>query len=31
MDDGVTDVDCVTTNGVLIGNDNGFDRTWIPS
>lgn len=30
-DEGVTDVDCVTTIGALIGNDNGFARTWIPS
>lgn len=27
MDDGVTDVDCVTTIGILTGNDNGLDRT----
>lgn len=27
MDDCDTDVDCVTTIGVLTGNDNGFDRT----
>lgn len=26
-DEGVTDVDCVTTIGALIGNDNGFART----